>query len=263
MEREGFAILTTPLVMRVSTFVFITALMLCHLQVFPQTLISQFPSTAPGAPEAGTAQPSLATGDPDLPDAPDYPIAQVVPPPPSGVPVRFEYKQLEKHGSVYTLTGAVRIDYKNYILTADKVSFDQETSDAEADGHVRLEGKRNNELILADHGKLNFDLETGRFDNVTGSVGRQASASKRKMLYTTSNPFLFTGRYLIKEGPETLPGDPGDDDVMHAARSGLANPLSGDPGELWAGASAEQLLHTVPHSHSLPALRDPSYKHRG
>ena len=96
----------------------------------------------------------------------------------------------------------MRIDYKNYILTADRVSFDQETSDAEADGHVRLEGKRNNELILADHGKLNFDLETGRFDNVTGSVGRLPSASKRKMLYTTSNPFLFTGRYLIKEGPE-------------------------------------------------------------
>ncbi len=188
--------------MRVSTFLFITALMLCHPLVLPQTLTRQFPSTDPGTPATGTAQPSLATGSTDLPDAPNYPIAQVVPAPPSGVPVRFEYKQLEKHGSVYTLTGAVRIDYKNYILMADRVSFDQETSDAEADGHVRLEGKRNSELILADHGKLNFDLETGRFDNVTGSVGRQPSASKRKSLYTTSNPFLFTGRYLIKEGPE-------------------------------------------------------------
>ena len=64
------------------------------------------------------------------------------------------------------------------------------------------QGGRNNELILADHGKLNFDLETGRFENVTGSVGRQPSASKRKLVYTTANPFLFTGRVLIKEGPE-------------------------------------------------------------
>jgi LPS-assembly protein len=187
--------------MRIGTFLFITACLLCHPQVFPQTLTRQFPSTATGT-ATGTAPPTLATSSDDLPDAPNYPVAQVVPAPPSSVPVRFEYKQLEKHGSVYTLTGAVRIEYKDYILTADRVSFDQETSDAEADGHVRLEGKRNNELILADHGKMNFDLETGRFDNVTGSVGRQPSQSKRKLLYTTANPFLFTGRYLIKEGPE-------------------------------------------------------------
>jgi LPS-assembly protein len=173
--------------MRVRTFLFITALMLCHLQLRPQTLTKQFPS---------------ASGPSSLPDAPDYPIAEVVAAPPSGVLARLESKQQEKHGSVYTLTGEVRIDYKDYILTADKVSYDDETKDAEADGHVRLQGGRNNELILADHGKLNFDLETGRFENVTGSIGRQPSASKRKLVYTTANPFLFTGRVLIKEGPE-------------------------------------------------------------
>ena len=173
--------------MRVRTFLFITALMLCHLQLRPQTLTKQFPS---------------ASGPSSLPDAPDYPIAEVVAAPPSGVSVRLESKQQEKHGSVYTLTGDVKIDYKDYTLTADKVSYDDETKEAEADGHVRLQGGRNNELILADHGKLNFDLETGRFENVTGSIGRQPSASKRKLVYTTANPFLFTGRVLIKEGPE-------------------------------------------------------------
>jgi LPS-assembly protein len=173
--------------MRVRTFLFITALMLCHLQLRPQTLTKQFPS---------------ATGPSSLPDAPEYPIAEVVAAPPSGVVARLESKQQEKHGSIYTLTGEVRIDYKDYTLTADKVSYDDETKDAEADGHVRLQGGRNNELILADHGKLNFDLETGRFENVTGSIGRQPSESKRKLVYTTANPFLFTGRVLIKEGPE-------------------------------------------------------------
>jgi LPS-assembly protein len=178
----------------------------------------QFPSAAPGSAASGRAEPSLAinssSGDakpagagsalPDgsLPDAPGYPIAEVVEAPPAGVPVVIRANQQEKHGDVFTLTGEVRIDYKDYILTADKVSFNRLTSDAEADGHVRLEGKRNNELILADHGKLNFDLETGRFENVTGSVGRQPSASKRKLVYTTANPFLFTGKVLIKEGPE-------------------------------------------------------------
>jgi LPS-assembly protein len=173
--------------MRVRTFLFITALMLCHLQLWPQELTKQFPS---------------ASGPSSLPDAPDYPIAEVVPAPPAGVPVRIESRQQEKRGEIYLLTGDVRIEYKDYVLTADRASYNGETGDAEADGHVRLQGGRNNELVLADHGKLNFDLETGRFENVTGSVGRQPSASKRKLVYTTANPFLFTGKVLIKEGPE-------------------------------------------------------------
>jgi LPS-assembly protein len=212
-ERGSFAILTSPLVMRIRTFLFITALMLCHPQLWPQTLTKQFPSQAPGTAATGRAESnvaddSVATSQSpqvpagSLPDAPGYPIAEPVEAPPSGVPVIFRANQQEKHGDVFTLTGEVRIEYKDYILTADKVAFNRLTSDAEADGHVRLEGKRNNELILADHGKLNFDLETGRFENVTGSVGRQPSASKRKLIYTTANPFLFTGKVLIKEGPE-------------------------------------------------------------
>jgi LPS-assembly protein len=199
--------------MRVRTFLFITALMLCHPKLWPQTLTRQFPSAAPGSAASGRAEPSLAaksaqspqaaaSSSESLPDAPGYPIAEVVAAPLTGVPVGLRANQQEKHGDIFTLTGEVRIDYKDYILTADKVSFNRLTSDAEADGHVRLEGKRNNELILADHGKLNFDLETGRFENVTGSVGRQPSASKRKLVYTTANPFLFTGKLLIKEGPE-------------------------------------------------------------
>jgi len=199
--------------MRVLTPLFITALLLCHPRLWPQTLTKQLPTEAVKSAPSGTAESNFAVNlqsapaASPLPDTPGYPVAEVVTAPPSGVPVSLQSNQQEKHGSVYTLTGAVRIDYKDYILTADKVSFNQETSDAEADGHVRLQGGRNNELVLADHGKLNFDLETGRFDNVTGSIGRQPPASKpfspnRKQVYTTSNPFLFTGRWLIKEGPE-------------------------------------------------------------
>ena len=195
---ELFGILTSPLVMTARTFLFITALLLCHLQLWSQPLTRQLPSPAQGAnAPAGPAEPL-----PDAPGNPDYPVAEVVIPPPAGIPVNIQADQQEKHGSIYTLTGSVRIEYKNYVLTADTVSYNADTSDAEADGHVQLQGGRDNELILADHGKLNFDLETGRFDNVTGSIGRQPSASKRKLVYTTANPFLFTGRWLIKEGPE-------------------------------------------------------------
>ena len=205
--------------MRVRTFLFITALMLCHLKLWPQTLTRQFPATVSGDTAKGGAEtdlakdrvaaqdPQAASGSTPLPDAPGYPVAELVATAPPGVPVKLISHQQEKHGNVYLLTGDVRIEYKDYILTADKVSYNRDTSDVEADGHVQLQGGRNNELIIADHGKLNLDLETGRFENVTGSVGRQPAVSKpftpnRKLVYTTSNPFLFTGRVVIKEGPE-------------------------------------------------------------
>jgi LPS-assembly protein len=205
--------------MRVRTFLFITALMLCHLKLWPQTLTRQFPASESGDTVTGVAEPDLAkeraaaqdrqdaSGSSSFPDAPDYPIAEVVATAPAGVPVKLISHQQEKHGNVYLLTGDVRIEYKDYILTADKVSYNRDTSDVEADGHVQLQGGRNNELIIADHGKLNLDLETGRFENVTGSVGRQPAVNKpftpnRKMVYNTSNPFLFTGRVVIREGPE-------------------------------------------------------------
>ncbi len=203
--------------MRVRTFLFITAFILCHHTVCPQTLTSQLPTASSGSaadaadPAADHAvvdgaKPDLSAEPtstlPDAPPSPQYPVAEVVPTPVTGVPVSFQSRLIEKHGNIYTLTGAVRIDYKNFVLTADKISYDRDTSDAEAEGHVQLQGGRNNELILADHGKLNLDLETGRFEHVTGSIGRQPPASKRKLVYTTSNPFLFTGRVLIKEGPE-------------------------------------------------------------
>ena len=255
--------------MRVRTFLFITALMLCHPQLWPQTLTKQFPTAAPGSAASGRAEPDLAVDSlaaaqspqapaGGLPEAPDYPLLKWLPTPPAGVPVRLSQPTSRRStADVFTLTGEVRIDYKDYILTADKVSFNRLTSDAEADGHVRLEGERNNELVLADHGKLNFDLETGRFENVTGSVGRQPSASKRKLVYTTANPFLFTGKLLIKEGPERyqiIEGTmtscllPDPDWRIHSALIRV---------NYGAGASEEQLFHPAGRAHSLLSVHHP------
>lgn len=116
--------------------------------------------------------------------------------------MRFEYQRLEKRGTVYTLTGNVTIHYKAYTLRADKIVFDRKTGDATAQGNVQLTGGPDDEVITADHGTMNMDRNTGHFYNVTGSVGaRSTSGAKRKPVYTTSNPFLFTGREVIKEGP--------------------------------------------------------------
>jgi LPS-assembly protein len=202
--------LTSPQGMRVRSFLFITALMLCHLNLWSQTLTKQFPLDAQEQreqqfPAAGSAEQAggaaAAPSDDSLPDAPGYPIAEVIPAPPAGVPVSLQANQQEKHGNVYTLTGEVTIDYKTYTLHADKVTFDSDSSDAEAEGHVQLEGGPDDELITADHGTMNLDLDTGEFYNVVGTVGARQTGAKRRVVYTTANPFLFTGRVVIKEGP--------------------------------------------------------------
>ena len=75
--------------MRIRTFLFITALMLCHPQLWPQALTRQFPSAANESAASGGAEPSLANDSVaqaqspqvpagSLPDAPGYPIAEVV-----------------------------------------------------------------------------------------------------------------------------------------------------------------------------------------
>jgi LPS-assembly protein len=200
--------LASPPVMRVRTFLFITVLMLCHLNLWPQALTKQFPLTPQGEPVASgaeAAEPASAgagssSQDP-LPDAPGYPVAEVIPSPPTGLPVRLEYDNMEKHGNVYTLTGEVRIDYRDYTLRADKIVYDQDSGNADATGHVELEGGPDDELITADHGVVNTNLDTGQFYQVVGTVGARASTNKRTLVYTTANPFIFTGRVVIKDGP--------------------------------------------------------------
>ncbi len=203
------SMLASPLVMRLRIFLFITALLPCHLYLWPQTLTKQlppadqspsaYPSDAPPAPASSTD--ATPPDDNGLPEAAEYPIAQVLPTPPSGVPVRLEYEHMEKHGTVYTLTGAVKIDYERYTLLADKIVYDQSSGDANAEGHVTLDGGPDDEFITADRGTVNLNTDTARFENVVGSFGGRAPRSTRKLVYTTSNPFIFTGRVVIKKGP--------------------------------------------------------------
>lgn len=203
-----FAILTSPPVMRVRTFLFITVLLLCHLNLWAQALTKQFPLTPEGEPVDSKAKgaahseaEAAPSSDNSLPDAPGYPIAEIVPSPPAGFPVHLEYDQMEKHGDVYTLSGAVRIDYKDYTLRADKIVYDRNSNSADASGHMELEGGPDDELITADHGTVNLDLNTGQFYSVVGSVGTRRSPNRRTLVYTTANPFIFTGRVVIKDGP--------------------------------------------------------------
>jgi LPS-assembly protein len=139
--------------------------------------------------------------DASLPDAPDQeilPVAEREPAPPSGAPIRWEAKNQRREGDTWTLDGEVVVYYRNYVLHADKVVYHQSTSELEADGHLRLTGGTEDMYVEASRGDMRLDMHTGRFFNVQGSAGVRRLGNT--VVYSTTNPFLFSGRVLLQTG---------------------------------------------------------------
>jgi LPS-assembly protein len=105
----------------------------------------------------------------------------------------------EKHGDLYTATGHVVITYRDRTLRADRATYDAATGDIHLDGDVEVTGGVNDEYLRASHGTLNVRTETGSFYDVNGSTGVHESSSGTT--YSNANPFLFTGRMVVKTGP--------------------------------------------------------------
>jgi LPS-assembly protein len=101
-------------------------------------------------------------------------------------------------GNTWTGAGSVEFHYRDYVLHADKVIYDRSTSEVQAEGHIQLTGGPNDILINADHGDMRLDQHTGRFYQVNGSQGVRRAG--RTTVYSTANPFLFSGRVLIQAG---------------------------------------------------------------
>lgn len=154
----------------------ITAAVLCHLLLAPRLVTSQLlPASAP---------------------------QQNPPPAPArrSEPVSFSADLQEHQGSVSKLTGHVRIDDGVFTFHGDEVTFDQDSGNIQAEGHLLLEGGPNREHIEAVRGTYNINSEIGHFEIVTGSIG--VETSKNRTVFTTSNPFYFTGKVVDKKGPD-------------------------------------------------------------
>lgn len=190
--------------MSVRTFLCITLLLLCHSLGTLHALTNEVPQQQSSA--AGAASPE--TNEQSTPDAPlvldadghPIPVAVPVPATPSGKPVHVEAAEQQINGHNYTLTGEVTIEYRDYTLRADKVNYNQDTGDIEADGHLQVDGP-GDVHIQADHGTVNVDIDSGRFYQVIGSVGMRTAAARKTVVYTGINPLIFTGRVVIQEGP--------------------------------------------------------------
>ena len=154
----------------------ITAAVLCHLLLASRLVTSQLlPAPSP--------QPSPS------------PV-----PPKHSQPVRISAVQQEKDGAVYKLSGNAIIDYGVFTMSADQITYDSDSGSVQAEGHLLLEGGPNHEHIQASRGTYNVNSEIGRFENVTGSIGLETS--KNRAIFTTSNPFYFSGKVVEKKGPD-------------------------------------------------------------
>jgi LPS-assembly protein len=148
-------------------------------------------------------------------------VPHAIPLPPSNPPQRAVLESdlpQSRHDDIYTATGNVTLTYGDHTLRADSVTYDKNSGEASADGHVEVSGGDNDEHIEASHGTYNIRTQTGRFYDVTGSVGLNTAAPKplagtttnsgiassstaRLPGYQNSNPFLFQGRMVVKTGP--------------------------------------------------------------
>jgi LPS-assembly protein len=190
--------------MHLRDFVFITMLALCHPLLWGQALTTAAP---PAGQESGSAvvpasDSSRGAGpSPSLPNDPGQeilPIAQPEAGPASGVPVVWEAQHQSRVGNTWTLTGDVVVHYRDYILRADKVVYDQSTTELDAEGHLQVSGGPNDVLINADYGNMRLNMHTARYFSVHGSQGVRTLG--HRAVYTTTSPFFFTGRVVLETG---------------------------------------------------------------
>jgi len=147
-------------------------------------------------------QSTVPSALPDTPGEVRYPEAEVLPPVDDTTLVVIKSRGPQtKVGSLYTLDDDVEITYRDRVVKADHIEYDKETGELIATGHLRVTGGPNDEDISASHGTMNLSKQTGRFYDVTGSVGLKPG-KESKTAYTSTNPFLFTGRMVERTGPQ-------------------------------------------------------------
>ena len=159
---------------------------------------------------------------PDAPGAAQYPDAEPIPLPGTPVSIVTGPNSVQSHaGTVFTLDRGACIDkdafpslcgvvitFRDRALRADHIEYDTDSGDVTMTGHVVVTIAATNEHIEASHGTVNVNTETGRFYDVSGSVGLKsataaggAPSTPQRAVYANENPFLFTGKMVVKTGP--------------------------------------------------------------
>ncbi len=180
--------------MTLRTRFLITALFLCHQLLASGLVTSQLPSRVSGqsadsAPENSVENPG-ASGETPASACGTRAAAQLK----DGTLICAVAQ--EKVEDVYKLHGDAEIHYRDYILRADEVTYDSNSGEATAAGHLRIDGGPNDDHIKASHGNYNLTAETGSFYDVTATTGIRFNGSR--VILTSTAPFAFTGKLVEK-----------------------------------------------------------------
>ena len=174
------------------------------------------------APPAAAVENALPS---ELSDT-QYPDATPIPPPATDVLIATDPDcgKESTDGHLYVADCGVVITYRDRTLAADHIEYNRDTGDVDMTGHVVVTIGETSERVEASHGTINLQTQTGRFFDVVGSVGstrkvaaqqgtgnrEQGTANREQgtgkeaagtQRYTNGNPFLFTGRMVVKTGP--------------------------------------------------------------
>src|SRR5215469_4448581 len=109
----------------------ITVAFVCHLLLAPRLVTSQLLSAQQPADSRPVAIPPVACTEQE---------------------VQIQALEQEKDGPVYKLKGHVEIRYSTFKLYADEVTYNSDSGEARAEGHMVLDGGANDEHIEASDG---------------------------------------------------------------------------------------------------------------
>jgi LPS-assembly protein len=178
--------------------ILIMAARVCHGLVALVLLTTQL--HAQNVP-AGSAPPSSVSSAKPAGATPKPEAKKSSPPPPKpGEPVTLSARRQEKHGDMYYLRGEAEADFRSYILRADEMTYNDDTGEATATGHVVLEGGPYDEHLRASHGLYNVNTGRGRFWDVVGTIGMKTHG--KSVMLTSSSPFSFRGAIVDKAPPD-------------------------------------------------------------
>ena len=156
--------------------------------------------TGKSAPASAASADSAPFPLPDDPGQEILPLAQIEPAPPAGAPVRWEARRQSQSrtSGEWVLEGDVVGYYDGYVLHASKVIYHPSSSEVEVEGPLSLDGGPEDIHLTAERGDLRINMHTARFFNVHGSLGVRTAG--RTTVYSTANPFRFSGRVLLQMG---------------------------------------------------------------
>ncbi|HYL91689.1 MAG TPA: LPS assembly protein LptD [Alphaproteobacteria bacterium] len=115
-------------------------------------------------------------------------------------PVNITARSCEKLGDVYTLRGDVSIDFREYTLQGDAITYDATTGDVTAEGNVTFDGGVHDVRVTASRGTVNVHTQLGKFYDVSATTGTHFK--NKNVSLTSSAPITFTGKMVEKTGTD-------------------------------------------------------------